>query len=138
MKKNMQWTDIWRKPFKYDHYGYIWDRDNVMTFTVDDLTEENDKEMAELCSSIVTALNGEEVTRKYRGLVIKDGCDLYLDGKMVGYFRGWGHLTGGLKMNSYQAAQVQDQLIREVLNKISDGEYIELQKLETDEEDART
>ena len=37
----MKWTDIWRAPFKYDNYGYIWDNNNVMTFTVDDLTEEN-------------------------------------------------------------------------------------------------
>lgn len=39
----MKWTDLWRAPFKYDNYGYIWDCNNEMTFTVTDLTEENDQ-----------------------------------------------------------------------------------------------
>ncbi len=116
---DVNWKDVWHGPFKYDHYGYVWDRDNVMTFSVNDLTEENDKQMAELCSSIVAALNGEEVHKRYSGLYIRNGCDLFLDGQEVGSFRGWGHLTGGLKLGSIQAAQVQDQLIKYVLTKIS-------------------
>ena len=116
----MKWTEVWHAPFKYDHYGYVWDKDNVMTFSVNDLTEENDKEMAELCSSIVDALNGKEVQKKYRGLYVTNGCDLFLNGREVGSFRGWGHLTGGLKLGSYMAAKVQDDLIKFVLSKISE------------------
>ena len=26
---SLKWTDIWRAPFRYDHYGYIWDSNNV-------------------------------------------------------------------------------------------------------------
>ena len=51
--KELKWTDIWNKPFKYDYYGYVWGADGVMTFTVDDLTEENDKWMQEFCDNMV-------------------------------------------------------------------------------------
>ena len=117
----MKWTDIWHKPFKYDHYGYVWDADNVMTFTVDDLTPENDKWMQEFCDNMVKALNGEEC-KQYPGLNIKDGCDLYQQGQdnlLIGSFRGWGHLTGGLKMDEENAAAVQDEMINYVMSRIN-------------------
>jgi len=116
---DLKWTDIWRKPFKYDHYGYVWDTDNVMTFTVDDLTEENEKWMQEFCDNLVNALNDEECKR-YPGLHIEDGCDLYRDDELIGYFRGWGHLTGGLKMKPEMAAKYQDEMIEYVMGKISE------------------
>ena len=113
----MKWTDVWRAPFRYDHYGYIWDSNNVMTFTVDDLTDENEQWMQEFCDNMVKALNGEEC-KKYLGLNIKDGCDLYKDEELIGSFRGWGHLTGGLKMNQVKATTVQDEMIEFVISKI--------------------
>ena len=121
----MNWTDVWKPPFKTDHYGYVWDRDNVMTFSVDNLTKENNKEMRALCDDIVSVLNGESPKRKWERLSIQDGCDLYRGDELLGSFRGWGHLTGGLKLNNHQAAQVQDQLIREVLIAIA-GSYVNL------------
>ena len=113
----MKWTDIWHRPFRYDHYGYIWDSNNVMTFTVDDLTEENDQWMQEFCDNMVRALNGEEY-KQYPGLNIKDGCDLYRGETLIGYFRGWGHLIGGLKMKPETAAAVQDEMINYIMSKI--------------------
>ena len=115
----MKWTDIWRKPFKYDHYGYVWDKDNVMTFTVDDLTPENDRWMQEFCDNLVKALNDEEC-KQYPGLHIEDGCDLYRGDELIGYFRGWGHLTGGLKLSNEEAFRLQDEMIKAVLEKISE------------------
>jgi hypothetical protein len=114
----MEWTDIWRKPFKHDHYGYVWDKDNVMTFTVDDLTEGNDKWMQEFCGNLVKALNDEEC-EKYENLHIEDGCDLYKGDELIGYFRGWGHLTGGLKLSNEEAFRLQDDMIGYVIHKIS-------------------
>ena len=119
MEKQLDWKDIWHGPFKTDHYGYVWDRDNVMTFSLNDLTEENDAEMQSLCRDIVAALNGETPQKQWDGLIIKDGCDLYRGGELLGSFRGWGHLTGGLKLSGYEAAKVQDQLISNVLVKIA-------------------
>lgn len=113
----MKWTDIWRAPFRYDHYGYVWDKDNVMTFTVDDLTPENDRWMQEFCDNMVKALNGEECN-EYSNLHIEEGCDLYRGDELIGSFRGWGHLTGGLKMTPDEAIVVQDEMIKAVLEKI--------------------
>jgi len=90
-----------------------------MTFTVDELTEENDKWMQDFCDNMVKALNGEKC-QQYPGLHIEDGCDLYQYDQMIGYFRGWGHLTGGLKMKEEMAASYQDQLINAVLTKIAE------------------
>ena len=113
----MKWTDIWHKPFRYDHYGYVWDKDNVMTFSVEDLTEENDRWMQEFCGNLVKALNGEEC-EKYPGLNIKDGCDLYQGETLIGSFRGWGNLIGGLKMKLEEAEAVQDEMINYIMDKI--------------------
>ena len=115
---NMKWTDIWHKPFKYDHYGYIWDVDNVMVFTVEDLTEANDREMAELCGDIVAVLNGEDHQRQW-DLQVKDGCDIYRGEEFLGSFRGWGFLRGVLKLTPEDAAATQDQLIAFVLDKLA-------------------
>lgn len=115
----MKWTDVWKPPFKTDHYGYVWDRDNVMTFSVNDLTEENDSDMQCLCADIVTALNGGTLENRWDGLYVKEGCDLYKGEECLGSFRGWGHLTGGLNLSGYEAAKVQDQLIKHVLTKLS-------------------
>lgn len=116
---DLKWTDIWNKPFKYDHYGYVWGADGVMTFTVDDLTAENDFWMQEFCDNMVKALNDEKC-KKYPGLHIENGCDLYQYDDLIGAFRGWGHLTGGLKMKQEMAAQYQDEMIKAVMSKISE------------------
>ena len=122
---DLKWTDIWQGPFRYDHYGYVWASNNVMVFTVDDLTEENDIWMRRFCENMVKALNGEECY-KYPGLYVKDGCDLYQNDVKVnqgevplGSFRGWGHLTGGLKMKAEDAAAVQDEMIKYILSRIN-------------------
>ena len=123
----MEWTDVWKPPFWTDHYGYVWDKDNVMTFTAEDLSPENDKEIRELCRDIVAALNGEQPGRVWTGLYVQDGCDLYRNNILLGSFRGWGHLTGGLKLSGYEAAKVQDQLIIHVLRKLSGVAVIKVQ-----------
>ena len=128
MEKQLDWKDIWHGPFKTDHYGYVWDKDNVMTFSVYDLTEENDAEMQRLCADIVTVLNGGTLENRWDGLYIKEGCDLYRGEELLGSFRGWGHLTGGLKFSGYKAAQVQDRLIKHVLTKLSGVAVIKVQQ----------
>ena len=113
----MKWTDIWKAPFWTDHYGYIWSAGNVMTFSVEDLTEENDQFIQEFCDNMVKALNGEE-SRKYENLHVEDGCDLYIGEELIGSFRGWGHLCGGLGLSNEVAAGLQDEMIAYVMDKI--------------------
>ena len=115
----MKWNDVWKKNFRYDNYGYIWDGEGTMVFSVDDLTDENDQLMNTFCQNIVNVLNEKEPFLQYAGLTIKDGCDLYMNDDMVGSFRGWGHLTGVLHLSDEVAAKVQDELINYVMGKIS-------------------
>lgn len=121
MKTTLKWTDVWHAPFWYDDYGYVFDKDCVMTFTVDDLTEENEKWFKTFCDDMVKVLNGEQPSQKYPGLAVKDGCDLYQYEPILGSFRGWGHLTGtgGLNLPEEKAAAVQDELIKYVIDKLS-------------------
>jgi hypothetical protein len=90
-----------------------------MTFSVDNLTPENDKWMQEFCNNLVKVLN-DEPCQKYPGLHIEHGCDLYRGDELIGSFRGWGNLIGGLKMKLEEAAAVQDEMIGYVMNKIGE------------------
>ena len=38
---------------------------------------------------------------------------------MIGYFRGWGHLVGGLNLDSEEAALLQDEMIQFIMDRIS-------------------
>lgn len=114
----MKWTDIWHAPFWYDDCSYIFDKDSVMTFTVDDLTDDNEKWFKTFCEDMVKVLNGEEPSQTYPGLVIKNGCDIYQYEILLGYFRGWGHLTGRLQLSEEEAAEIQDELIKYVMDKL--------------------
>ena len=116
--KELTWQDIWNAPYTTDNYGYVFGGDGVMVFTVDDLTEENDKWMQEFCGNIVAALNGEEC-KKYEDIHIKDGCDIYQGKTLIGSFRGWGFLRGAMKLTPEQAASIQDEMIEYVMSKIS-------------------
>lgn len=118
MKIN-SWKDIWKGPFWSDDYGWVYDKDNIPVFTADDLNEENDKFINTLTNDIAAVLNNKEPSQKYDRFEIKDGCDIYLGDVCIGYFRGWGHMCGGLKLSSTDAAKYQDEMIEFVLNKIS-------------------
>ena len=120
-KKNkiQDWKEVWVAPFRED-FGYITSFNDVMTFTVDMCIDPEDPKIQGLVNDIIRVLNGDASSRKYSGLQIQDGCDLYWDGNMVGYFRGWGHLTGdgGLHLPAEEAVKIQDQLINFVMDKI--------------------
>lgn len=123
VNENMEkitWVNVWQPPFKNDYYGYVWAKDGVMVFTPDDLTEENDKFINTLADDIAGVLNGNLPSQKYSNLEIKDGCDLYMNGEILGAFRGWGHLTGRLKLPAKIAAKLQDEMIEFVLSKIKE------------------
>lgn len=119
MKKNkdIKWTDIWRAPFYNDGMGYIWGEGNMMTFTAE---ESDTLWMKVFLEDMTKVLNGEELVEKYEGLTVVDGCDLCWQNHMIGSFRGWGHLTGGLHMSEEEAAEVQDGLIHFVVDKMTE------------------
>lgn len=122
----MKWTDVWKTPFHYDGYGYIYDKDYTMTFSLDMHVDSEHPFIEKFINDMVTVLNGGELTEgRYSDLTIEDGCDLYYGDKMIGSFRGWGHLTGSgssaLHLSEEKAASIQDELINYVMGKMSTG-----------------
>ena len=122
-EQHLTFNDAWIGPFHYDGCGYIYDSENTMVFTFecpDDIEE--DKMYKEISDKMVNALNGLEV-EPINGIEIQDGVDLYKDGKLIGYFRGWGHLTGtgAMNLSSETATKLQDSFIDYVMEKLKNG-----------------
>lgn len=111
----MTWKDVWKPPYKYDMWGWIWAKDDVPVFTFEcPESEEEDKQNSIMGKEFAKALNNEDHI-KYKDLEIRDGCDLYQREKLIGSFRGWGHLTGGLDLSCEEAAKIQDELVEEFM-----------------------
>lgn len=116
----MKWTEVWNKPFRHDAYGYIWSGNDVMVFSLDIDVDISRSFVVNLIKDISDILNGDEIENRYDGLEVKDGCDLYCEGNMIGSFRGWGHLIGGgaLGLNAKEAVSLQDEMIKFVLDRL--------------------
>ena len=114
----MKWTDVWDKSFRYDGYGYIWSGNDVMVFTIDMDRDISSSFIVNFMQDMVDVLNGNEIKNEYEKFEIKDGCDLYYDGIIIGSFRGWGHLTGSgaLGLSEKEAVAIQNEMIEFVLN----------------------
>lgn len=121
--KNINFKDVWKPPFKYDGWGYIWSSNNVMTFTVDLYydTEDEYSRINKIMKNFVKVLNDEKDFEKMEGITVRNGCDIYLNDECLGYFRGWGHLTGSgaLNLKPDVAAKIQDEFINDFVSKIS-------------------
>ena len=124
----VDYNKVWVRPFKFDDCSYVWDKNNVMVFTFeDDILVKNGEDGKPVWNSepgyrFAALLNEAPGIEKFSGLEIKDGCDLYMDGKLIGYFRGWGHLTGtgGLNLSEKEAAEIQDEFIADCLSKLQE------------------
>lgn len=134
MMKNtdMKWTDVWVAPFYTDGMGYIYSSNDVTAFSVGMKCDPDSPKITKLVDDIITVLNGGEVKEKYTDLSTKYGCDLYWNGKEVGYFRGWGHLTGtgGLHLSESKATAIQDEMINYVMRQLCGFKEITKQELE--------
>lgn len=101
----MNFKDIWKLPFHCTDL-YIFSSNNVMVYT--------GKETENICS----LLNGDE-GNKYNDIELKNSVELYTNEKYLGTIRGWGHLTGSLKLDPEKAAAIQDLFIEWILKRIS-------------------
>ena len=113
---NYDFRKIWKLPFRYDKYGWIYDSDDTPVFSFelgDDVTDE----MAINIANLIIDSTGELVS----GLHIEDGCDLFQDDVYLGSFRGWGHLTSPAccGLSCEDACKVQDNLIEYCMQRIS-------------------
>lgn len=113
-KEVRDYRDVWKLPFNNDCDCYIFDSKGTMVFTFEDFSDRY------LSKNFVALLNDDPSAAKMSNLEVKDGCDLYQNGKLIGYFRGWGHLigTGGLHLPPKRAAEIQDEFIKWCLTKL--------------------
>ena len=124
----VDYNKVWVRPFKFDDMAYIWDKNNEMVFTVeDDIFAKRGEDGTMLWDSsfgyrFTDLLNEVPNTEKLSDLEIRDGCDLYMKDKMLGCFRGWGHLTGTgrgcFHLREEDAAEVQDEFMADCLSKL--------------------
>ena len=117
----MNWYDVWKLPLKLDEYGesYVFDSQGQMALMFYD---EDDKGITSLGSKtrkkIVDVINGEindtPMLFQHTGGEILDSS-----GDYIFCIRGWGHLTGVLKLNSSQAARIQDDFGNYIVYKLN-------------------
>jgi hypothetical protein len=112
----MDWRKVYKLPFKYDDYNYVWADNGTMTLTFDiDYCEENKRD---IILKVVKKLNGDS-SIKFKKKFELEEIEFYYDNEFVFTIRGWGHLTGVLKLSEIEAEKTQDDFalwILETLN----------------------
>lgn len=111
----MTHKDIWVPPFQCSKYSWnITDNNHRIVFTA--LCDDDTKER------IMKLLNGDADVEKFKTAQVVDPCNLYLDGKGVGMFRGWGHLTGkgALALDVKTATKIHNDFMLECLTKLGE------------------
>ena len=112
----MDWRKVYKLPFKYDDYNYVWADNGTLTLTFDiDYCEEDKRDVI---LKVVKKLNGDS-SIKFKKKFELEEIEFYYDNEFVFTIRGWGHLTGVLKLSEIEAEKTQDdfaQWILETLN----------------------
>lgn len=119
----MDFKDIFKAPYSTDDYGlYVFDKeDNICLDYYSDRIDYNPDITKQLCS----LLNGESDTFEHK---IKEyvknanDCFIILENSDVITVRGWGYLTGVLKLSNKDAAKIQDDFLDWVINKIKENQ----------------
>ena len=112
----MDWRKVYKLPFKYDDYNYVWADNGTMTLTFDiDYCEEDKRDVI---LKVVKKLNGDS-SIKFKKKFELEEIEFYYHNEFVFTIRGWGHLTGVLKLSEIEAEKTQDDFalwILETLN----------------------
>ncbi len=100
-------------PFKADG-SYIFDASNSMCFT-------DFKTYGKMLPRIVQKLNGKNVKFDHAFSLSKDDKTVILyNGNYCMDVRSWGRLTGMLGLKPKQAAEIQDEFVKQVINKLNE------------------
>ena len=115
----MDWKKVYKLPFKYDDYNYVWADNGTMTLTFDIPYCETDNR--DMIYNVVNKLNGDSSIKFKKKFELRDEIEFYYDNEFVFTIRGWGHLTspGGLHLSEIEAEKTQDDFalwILETLN----------------------
>lgn len=105
-------------PFRLDDWGmYVWaGPDCQMVLQFDD--EYEDDNHMEFKKKIIAAINGDE-TIKLMGHITHNHGEISIDGKYLMCIRGWGMLTGVLKLSDEEAVTIQDDLANYIVEKLT-------------------
>lgn len=115
--------DVWKFPLWYDEMDRVFDNEDTLAFDF------NGCDVPEPLKKIIVAcLNDEFEVPVYMlgSLVCKEEAEIYhtdLSGKekRIINLRGWGHLTGTLRLTSKKAAEFQDQFAAFIISKLTDA-----------------
>lgn len=120
----MKFNRVYKTPFEIIGKN-VWSVDKKtteMTMAFDFVGKFKDSTI--LRSNIVKALNSEKV-KLYKfvptKLVNKEDSFIQYNGKNFISIRGWGHLTGYLKINETKAAKMQDDFADWIIKTIKDN-----------------
>lgn len=121
----MDWTKIWKFPLWYDDCDYAWTKaddgslEMALTFEEDyALNSEGNPYCTGRNKHLMQIINGEipnDTDKNWKA----EGCDVYDGKEYVFCARGWGYLTGALKLSSKEAAETQDDFIKHILEKLN-------------------
>lgn len=107
----MNWKEIYQLPITYDEMTYGWTKNDNMALMFDDDLSEEDR------IDIIKVINGES-DKKIKNLS-SNGCDIYKGDRFIFCVRGWGLLTGALRLSEEDAAKIQDDFVKYILDRLS-------------------
>ena len=113
----MDFKDYYKLPFKLSA-GYIFADNGNMVFT---FRKGISKKIQE---QILNTLNNNTIQLTTNKYSIKNYIDLYNHNIYYGNIRGWGGLTGRLKLSVKEAEKVQDDFAQWMINKLNNRLWI--------------
>lgn len=109
----------------YDDCDYAWSKDEdgglemALTFEEDYIAQGDQYFSTGRNKHLMAIINGECSNDTDKKWNVKDGCDIYDGDEYVFCARGWGYLTGVLKLSNKEACKVQDDFIAYILDKLN-------------------
>ena len=122
---NIRWQDVYQLPLHLDRHGsYAWSANGTMALDFEygngNTEEEFQKKMA-FAQKIIDCINGVKPFDMPLNFGVYNSIDFCYNGKYVFCVRGWGHLTGtgALHLPEKEAARIQDEFVRYILDKLA-------------------
>lgn len=119
----MDFKDIFKPPFSTDDYGlYVFDKESNICL---DYSSDRDDYNPNILKQLCMLLNEESDTFEYKiAEYVKNATDCFIaleNGDTI-IVRGWGYLTGVLKLSNKDAGKVQDDFLDWIISKIKESQ----------------
>lgn len=114
----MTFKDVYQQPFWVDDYGmYMFSGKDASVTALDCLDDPDGNVLRGICC----VLNSETVKSSILPTRLEKNI-ITLQGGITLEVRGWGYLTGVLKLSPQKAAKIQDDFAQWVFNRLKGGE----------------